>query len=154
MGLVELPSGNSISLFVDAASGHDQAPPIFFVHGLSNDHTVLANLIVSLSRRMRIAFDLPGHCSSPLYSPLNLTGTLVHDCQALLSHAGVKDEVDIVAHSVGTVVALALAATLGARVRTGSSSERLRSPCPTSKPRPRHSVRADMVSSSLHKSVY
>ena len=117
MGLVELPSGNSISLFVEAASGHDQRPPIFFIHGLSNDHTVFANLIASLSSRMRIAYDLPGHGLSPLYSPLDLA-TLVHDCQALLCHAGVEDEVDIVAHSGGTVIALALAATLGARVRT------------------------------------
>ncbi|VDC03204.1 unnamed protein product [Peniophora sp. CBMAI 1063] len=116
MSLVELPSRHTVSLIVQPAAEPNDLPPVLFVHGLANNRDVFASLLASLPTRKRIAYDLPGHGKSPLYTPFNLA-TLVSDCQAILAHAGVDGEIDIVAHSGGTVIALALAAELKSRVR-------------------------------------
>ena len=85
-------------------------PPVLFVHGFGSALVVWDEVAEPLCRDHRCLFvDLPGFGLSDKherdYRPAALAATLV----ALLDHAGVRGPVDVVAHSWGSSLALALA---------------------------------------------
>lgn len=93
-------------------------PPVLLVHGFASSMVVWGTLTPSLCRAHRcILVDLPGFGLSDKrerdYHPVAIAATLVR----LLEHLGVTEPVDVVAHSWGSSVALALALDRPERVR-------------------------------------
>jgi pyruvate dehydrogenase E2 component (dihydrolipoamide acetyltransferase) len=99
--------------YIDAGTGE---PAVVFIHGLGGDTTSWSLNQPVLARRWRtIAIDLPGHGDSTKSvadgSPAALAGAVL----GLLDQLGIGTA-HLVAHSLGTIVAVELALTHPARV--------------------------------------
>jgi pimeloyl-ACP methyl ester carboxylesterase len=95
-----------------------QGPALLLIHGYGSSHDSFLPIIPELSRSRRVlAVDLPGFGRSDKYqgdySPAALAGHLLR----VLDRKGVR-EVDLVAHSWGSSIALTMALQAPRRVRT------------------------------------
>jgi pimeloyl-ACP methyl ester carboxylesterase len=91
--------------------------PVVMIHGLGGTSNVFTPLLPAFSRHKSIKFDLPGSGRSarfegPLGCQLFLEKTLL-----IMDKAGVRSA-HVVAHSMGTIVAAHLAASLPERVKS------------------------------------
>jgi pimeloyl-ACP methyl ester carboxylesterase len=111
-GFVEL--GRERIFVLDRGSG----PTLLLIHGYGSAHDSWLPLVADLARDHRVlAVDLPGFGRSDKYagdySPTTLAGKLLQ----LLEQKGVR-EVDLLAHSWGSSIALAMALEQPRRVRS------------------------------------
>ena len=118
--IVVLPSSRSVFLTrytPSSVDAHNTNPvPILFIHGLNATHVAWVNILPFLRARTCITFDLPGHGRSPSF-PVPTATTLAEDARDVLTHSNARSA-DVVAHSGGCIVALALASSFPDAVRT------------------------------------
>jgi pimeloyl-ACP methyl ester carboxylesterase len=93
--------------FEDEGSG----PPLVLIHGLATTRVIWRHVVPSLraSRRV-IALDVPGFGESPPAGPGFVLDAVAARIAHGLERAGVEGPFDLVGHSMGGAVALALAA--------------------------------------------
>jgi pyruvate dehydrogenase E2 component (dihydrolipoamide acetyltransferase) len=96
-------------------SGAASGRPVLLLHGFSGDRTTWAAIAAGLKRAGRrvIAPDMPGHGLTDIEA--RDASDLAQDLQEFLDALGLA-EVDVVAHSLGAVAALALANAAPGRV--------------------------------------
>jgi pimeloyl-ACP methyl ester carboxylesterase len=105
---------NDRELAVEVDGG---GPPVVFLHGLggtSNVFQIQADIVAAHNQVIRI--DFAGAGRSPLAGPVSIESHTA-DVVAVLDALGVPGPAVVVAHSMGTLVARALAARFPARVR-------------------------------------
>jgi pimeloyl-ACP methyl ester carboxylesterase len=100
--------------------GQQGKPAAVLVHGLlfGNMATWYTSLAAQLAETHRVVlYDQRGHGDSPLAPTGYDMRTQVEDLQAVLSHHGMADPVDVVGHSMGAVIALQFALRHPERIR-------------------------------------
>ncbi|KAJ8116210.1 hypothetical protein OPT61_g2316 [Boeremia exigua] len=109
--LSQLTQINSKPLYY-THSGHSSGTPLVFVHGLGGNHTSFTPLIRALGLTYTHSIhliDLEGHGASPTH-PLSVLSisSFSEDVAGMFAHADIPegDNVTIVAHSMGCLVAL------------------------------------------------
>ena len=90
-------------------------PPLLLVAGIASDMASWGPLPPLLAGRRLILLDNRGSGRTRAGGPLGIDG-MADDCAALLAHLG-EGPVDVVGHSMGGVIGLALAATAPHRVK-------------------------------------
>jgi pyruvate dehydrogenase E2 component (dihydrolipoamide acetyltransferase) len=92
--------------------GPATGPSVFFLHGFAADHTVWAGLSALMAKAgcRTVAADLPGHGATTLEAatPADLAAPL-HD---IARDAAARGPLHLVAHSMGAIPAVALAAAI------------------------------------------
>lgn len=115
IGFADLPEGSLA--YVDA--GPRDGAVVLLLHGFAGDHLSLAPLVPGLVRAGRrvLAPDLPGHglTTIEVETPQGLSAPLPGFIERI---AGGTQGIDVVAHSLGAVAALALAKAMPQRVRS------------------------------------
>ena len=108
-GLIE--TGGGKKLFYKA-TGAGSGKPVLFIHGLSGTHDYFNGLAETLaSRRPLHFFDLEGHGLSPVQASSTLSiASFAADAKAIAGHAGITSGLTVIAHSMGCLVAMTLAA--------------------------------------------
>ncbi|KAI0007415.1 alpha/beta-hydrolase [Xylariaceae sp. FL0662B] len=99
---------DSIRLFYER-EGDDNAKTILFVHGLGGTTNAFQPLVPDLRAYDLVRFDFSGHGRSSVPSTALSIESYVADCEAVISHLGLKDIV-VVGHSIGGLISLHLAA--------------------------------------------
>src|SRR6204780_4047942 len=102
--------------YLEAGAG----PPLLLLHGHEQSATSWRWVIPALARTRRVlALSLPGHGESGPATEGHAPGAdLAPFVAAFLAAIGVEAPVDLVGHSAGGVIALRLALTDPARIRT------------------------------------
>ncbi|KAI9039878.1 bifunctional fumarylacetoacetate hydrolase/alpha/beta hydrolase family protein [Aspergillus affinis] len=91
--------------------GLENGPPVFFIHGLGGSSNYFYPLIAKLrSTHALYLLDLEGHGLSPTSALSSLSiASFAQDFYHMSQAAGVKNDVNVIAHSMGCLVALKLA---------------------------------------------
>ncbi|KAH8434332.1 bifunctional fumarylacetoacetate hydrolase/alpha/beta hydrolase family protein [Aspergillus melleus] len=91
--------------------GVENGPPIFFIHGLGGSSNYFYPLITKLQSTHSLhLLDLEGHGLSPTSALSSLSiGSFAQDFYHMSQVAGVNQDVTVIAHSMGCLVALKLA---------------------------------------------
>ncbi|KAK4945757.1 hypothetical protein LTR10_015105 [Elasticomyces elasticus] len=107
-GLVSVQDKN---LFYKAA-GTSSGKRTLFIHGLGGSHGYFDGLVEKLqSKRSLHLFDLEGHGLSPVPASTTLSiSSFAADARAIAKHAGALSGWTVIAHSMGCLVAMKLAA--------------------------------------------
>jgi pimeloyl-ACP methyl ester carboxylesterase len=105
--------GTVAGLAVDDLGASDARAPLVLLHGLSFDHSMWRPALEQLGRldpgRRVLAFDLPGHGSSPPSPPYDIE-SLVQRVHSAVEEAGLDRPV-VVGHSLAGIVATVYGAT-------------------------------------------
>jgi len=111
-------AGSSVFLSTGGQELDARKPAVLLLHGAGLDHSVwtLQARYLAHHGRSVIVPDLPGHGRSD-GAPLTSIGDLAHWCWSLLDSLEL-DRVSLVGHSMGALIALAMAATEPKRVRS------------------------------------
>lgn len=88
--------------------GPASAPPLVLIHALGTDLTLWDAVLSHLPTLRVLRYDLRGHGQSDAPPAPYTMGALIHDCERLIDHFGLKDAV-VVGLSVGGLVAQGLA---------------------------------------------
>ncbi|KAK4932278.1 hypothetical protein LTR66_015980 [Elasticomyces elasticus] len=91
--------------------GLETGPPVFFIHGLGGSTSYFLPLVAKLQSTHSLhLLDLEGHGLSPTSAQSTLSITsFAEDFYQLSKFAGVTEGVTVIAHSMGSLVALKLA---------------------------------------------
>lgn len=112
---------NSKSLFytdTPSTSSSPNAHTTLFIHGLGSSSCFYSTIIPYLTSQTRcIALDTPGSGLSELGSKEQSIKTIAEDALALLDALNVKEEVVVVGHSMGGIVASVMAEMFKERVK-------------------------------------
>ena len=112
---------NSKSLFytdTPSTSSSPNAHTALFIHGLGSSSCFYSTIIPSLTSQTRcIALDTPGSGLSTLGAKEQSIKTIAEDALALLDALNVKEEVVVVGHSMGGIVASVMAEMFKERVK-------------------------------------
>jgi 2-keto-4-pentenoate hydratase/2-oxohepta-3-ene-1,7-dioic acid hydratase in catechol pathway/pimeloyl-ACP methyl ester carboxylesterase len=94
------------------SSGQATGKSTLFIHGLGGTHDYYNGLVQALqSKRALHLFDLEGHGLSPVAASSYLSiGSFAADAQALAEQAGIRSGLTVIAHSMGCLAAMKLAA--------------------------------------------
>ena len=94
------------------AAGQASGKPTVFIHGLGGTHDYYTGLAEALqSKRALHLFDLEGHGLSPVSASSNLSiASFAADARAMIANAGIRAGVTVIAHSMGCLAAMRLAA--------------------------------------------
>lgn len=111
---VDLPGGRMA--YAEAGTGTGSAT--LLLHGFGGDRTTWAGIMSGLRRAGRrvIAPDLPGHGLTTI--GIERADRLAADLPAFLDKVGAGARIDVVAHSLGAVAAMALASAVPERIAT------------------------------------
>lgn len=106
-----LVSTRNQNLFYKAA-GTSSGKPTLFIHGLGGSHEYFEGLVEKLqSNRSLHLFDLEGHGLSPVQASATLSiGSFAADARAIAEQTGTSSKWTVIAHSMGCLVAMKLAA--------------------------------------------
>ncbi|KAI9897934.1 hypothetical protein N3K66_006294 [Trichothecium roseum] len=111
LGHFQGPNGH---LFFER-QGNPDGQSILFIHGLGGTTNAFQNLVPNLQDCDIIRFDWSGHGRSAIPQSSSL-GSYVADCEAIIGHLGLQSIV-VVAHSLGGLIALHLAAKISDAVK-------------------------------------
>lgn len=91
--------------------GLETGPPVFFIHGLGGSTSYFLPLVAKLQSTHSLhLLDLEGHGLSPTSAQSTLSiASFAEDFYQLSKFAGVTEGVTVIAHSMGSLVALKLA---------------------------------------------
>jgi pimeloyl-ACP methyl ester carboxylesterase len=107
--------GHATYVYTGTKPFRAEQPTVLFIHGAANDHSVwaLQSRYFAHHGWNVLAPDLPGHGQSA-GAPLTSVDAIAQWCEALIRTYG-ANAVAVVGHSMGSLVATALAACLGER---------------------------------------
>jgi pimeloyl-ACP methyl ester carboxylesterase len=118
MGMQTTLAGSSVFWSAGGQELDVRKPAVLLLHGAGLDHSVwtLQARYLAHHGRSVIAPDLPGHGRSD-GTPLRSIGDLAQWCWSLLDHLHI-DRVNLIGHSMGALIALAMGATEPQRTRS------------------------------------
>ena len=92
--------------------GRPTGKPTLCIHGLGGTHDYYNGIVEALQQKRALhLFDLEGHGLSPVSALSNLSiGSFAADAQALADNAGIRSGLTVIAHSMGCLAAMKLAA--------------------------------------------
>lgn len=117
MPLLKLPNGTKLHYRIERASHRSCQTSIVFIHGLGSSHNYYGAVCESLEiSSPQVCFDTPGSGRSPFPEIAQTVQSLTDDVISLLDLLNL-DEVVLVGHSLGGLIACNVAATYPSRVK-------------------------------------
>ncbi|EPQ51732.1 alpha/beta-hydrolase [Gloeophyllum trabeum ATCC 11539] len=119
MPMLRLPSGADVYAEVHEATAPPSGPPVLLIHGLFSSTKLWTPITAALPARTRIAYDYYGHGRTPVSRDAPTTAFLASQIPQILAQLGLDEtqQVDVVAHSGGCLIAMHFAAEYPAAVR-------------------------------------